>query len=72
MENVAKIMGTFLAALMTLALVAVILAWPVQLLWNGCLVPAVNGVNEIGFFQALGLIFLFGTLFKNSNTKKND
>jgi len=72
MENVAKIMGTFLAALMALALAAVILAWPVQLLWNGCLVPAVNGVNEIGFFQALGLIFLFGTLFKNSNVKKND
>lgn len=72
MENVAKIMGTFLAALMALALAAVILAWPVQLLWNGCLVPAVDGVNEIGFFQALGLIFLFGTLFKNSNVKKND
>lgn len=72
MENVAKIMGTFFAAVVGLALAALILALPVQLLWNGCLVPAVNGVNEIGFFQALGLIFLFGTLFKNSNVKKND
>lgn len=72
MENVAKIMGAFFAAVVALALAAVILAWPVQLLWNGCLVPAVNGVNEIGFFQALGLIFLFGTLFKNSSAKKND
>jgi hypothetical protein len=59
-----------LAALGVLAVTAVILAWPTQLLWNGCLVGAVDGINPIGFWQALGLNFLFGILIKpNSNSK---
>ena len=59
-----------LAALGVLAVTAVILAWPTQLLWNGCLVGAVDGINPIGFWQALGINFLFGILIKpNSNSK---
>ena len=50
-------------------LVAILLAWPVQLLWNGCLVGAVNGVNSITFWQAMGLNFLFSMLFKSSSNK---
>jgi hypothetical protein len=53
-----------------LVIVAVVLAWPVQLLWNGCLIGAVDGVHEIGFLQAMGLNFLFGILFKTSNSSK--
>lgn len=59
-----------LAALGVLAVTAVILAWPTQLLWNGCLVGAIDGVNEIGFWQALGLNFLFGILVKGSSNSK--
>ena len=43
------------------------MAWPTQLLWNGCLVPAVDGIHEIGFWQALGINVLFSMLFKASN-----
>ena len=61
-----------LAALVTavaiLAFGAIVLAWPVQLLWNYSLVGAINGVNPITFWQALGINFLFGILFKNSNS----
>jgi len=53
-----------------LVVVAVLLAWPVQLLWNGCLVGAVDGVHPIGFWQAMGLNFLFGMLFKSSSSSK--
>lgn len=53
-----------------LVLVAVLLAWPVQLLWNGCLIGAVDGVHPIGFWQAMGLNFLFGMLFKSSSSSK--
>jgi hypothetical protein len=35
----------------------------VMLLWNGCLAPAVNGVNPIGYFQAMGLLVLAQVLF---------
>jgi phosphotransferase system glucose/maltose/N-acetylglucosamine-specific IIC component len=45
-------------------------SYPVMLLWNGCLVPAVDGVKEIGWLQAWGLMILFGILFKTTVTKK--
>lgn len=57
-------------AVLFLALGAVILAWPVQLLWNYSLVGAVDGIHPITFWQALGINFLFGILFKNSNSSK--
>lgn len=62
-------LGIVLAALGMLALTAIVLAWPTQLLWNGCLVGAIDGINPIGFWQALGINILFGILFKNSNSK---
>jgi hypothetical protein len=42
-----------------------VLATPVQFLWNFALVPAVDGLNHIGFFQALGINLLCMILFKN-------
>ena len=53
-----------------LIITAVILAWPTQWLWNNALVGVIDGINPIGFWQALGLNFLFGILIKpNSNSK---
>ena len=46
-------------------------SFPVMLLWNGCLVPAVDTIKEIGWLQAWGLMILFGILFKSTiNTNK--
>ena len=55
------------AALGVLAVTAVILAWPTQWLWNNALVGAIDGINPIGFWQALGINFLFGILIKNNS-----
>jgi hypothetical protein len=52
--------------------VSLLLAWPVMLLWNGCLVPAVDGVKQIGWLQAWGLQLLINMLFKVSVTPKKD
>jgi hypothetical protein len=74
MNNTAQFLGLFFGSIALVALAAIILAWPTQLLWNGCLVPAVNGLHEIGFWQALGINFLFSMLFKTtakSSTKKD-
>lgn len=59
------ILGTIILALLT--------AWPAQWLWNECLVPAVDSVNPIEFWQAFGLQILFALMFnKNTvNPKKN-
>ena len=62
----------FFAALFVVVILSVILAWPTQLLWNGCLVPAVDGVHEITLIQALGINILFSFLFKNPSSSKND
>jgi hypothetical protein len=63
-------LGIFVTAIGVLLLVAVLMAWPVQYLWNNDLVPAVDGTHPIGFWQALGLNVLFGILFKNNSSSK--
>jgi hypothetical protein len=42
----------------------------VMLLWNMFLISAINGINEIGFIQAMGLTGLAGILFKDNGSIK--
>lgn len=62
-------LGIYVSAIALLFVACIVLAWPVQLLWNYSLVGAVEGVNPISFWQALGISFLFSILFKNSSSK---
>ena len=57
-------LGIYVSAIAVLFVACILLAWPVQLLWNYSLVGAVDGVNPIGFWQALGINILFNMLFK--------
>ena len=63
MEIFGKIVATFL----TLAFIATLFSWFVMLLWNGCLVDAVDGVNRVTWLQAWGISILFSLLFKSSS-----
>lgn len=47
--------------------------WVAMALWNGCAVPAVVVLNEIGFWQMWGITMLCNILFKSvhSSSKKN-
>lgn len=56
-----------LGALILGTLIACLLAWPVMLLWNW-LMPAIFGLMQINFWEALGLSVLAGLLFKNPST----
>jgi hypothetical protein len=49
-----------------------LLSWPVYMLWNGCLVDAVQGVREVTWLQAWGISVLFGLLFKSNVSSKKD
>jgi|LakMenEpi03Aug12_release.lakeMendotaPanAssembly.Ray.scaffolds.fasta_scaffold2817342_1 hypothetical protein len=63
--------GAFLGVVAVGLAVIFVLAFPVQWLWNHCLVPAVNGINVIGFWQAFGLMILANVLFKTSVNKES-
>jgi hypothetical protein len=53
------------------AIVGLIFSLPVMWLWNGCLVPAVSGVNEISWLQAWGLMVLINLFLKTSVSTKD-
>ena len=67
MELLASLVGLTLIMLVICAIYAL----PVMLLWNYCLVGAVAGISEIGFWQALGITILCGLLFKSNVSKKD-
>ena len=70
MNQINSAIGTFIIVVAGGLFLSFLLAWPVMELWNGCLVPAVNGVNKIEWLQAWGLQFLVNLLFKLSIVNK--
>jgi len=68
MENILE--GT-LTVIGVAIVVAFLLGWPLMWLWNNCLIGAVDGVHQIGFWQAVGLNFLASILFNKGSNKKN-
>ena len=72
MERTVNIISTWIGVLIALGFMSVIMALPTQWLWNSCLVPALDSVNPIGFWQALGLNVLSGILFKSHASSKKE
>jgi hypothetical protein len=63
--------GAAAVAVLVAVAFSFLLSLPVMLLWNGCLITAVDGVHELTWLQAWGISLLFGLLFKTSATTKN-
>jgi hypothetical protein len=61
-------------AIAVLLLLSFLLSWPVMFLWNECLVPAVQGLREIGWLQAWGISALVQLLIgiRSDSAKKKD
>jgi len=72
MKRSVNIISTWIGVLIALGFMSVIMALPTQWLWNSCLVPALDSVNPIGFWQALGLNVLSGILFKSHTSSKKE
>ena len=64
MDKFVTVVGAVVLGLVGLIFLSFLLSWPVYMLWNGCLVDAVEGVKQVTWLQAWGLNFLFGILFK--------
>jgi hypothetical protein len=63
MEKLIALIG----AITFLVFISFLLSWPVYMLWNGCFVTAITGVNEVTWMQAWGLNLLAGIMFKPSS-----
>ena len=66
MEKGIAIIVAGTVALVVLVVISFVLSWPLYMLWNGCLVGAIRGVNEVTWLQAWGLNVLFGLMFKTT------
>ena len=64
-----ELVKTIITVIIVGILASILLAWPVQLLWNYILVDAIQ-VNPITFWQALGIYLLSSILFKSADTSK--
>jgi hypothetical protein len=64
--NFLEALITIIGGIVFLVFLSFLLSWPVYMLWNGCLVGAVNGVNEVTWLQAWGINLLAGFLFKTT------
>ena len=66
-----KVIEAILLVVGLLFLYALLLAFPTMVLWNW-LMPRIFGLTQIDIFQAMGINFLSGILFKsNVNIKKD-
>ncbi len=61
---------TIVGALGFIVLLSFLLSWPIMMLWNGCLVGAVDGVHTVTWLQAWGLTILIHSLVKATATSK--
>ena len=59
-----QVLGTIVAAIAFLVGLSLIMALPTMLLWDW-LMPHLFGLKEVTLFQAWGLNFLCGMLFKS-------
>ena len=66
-----QIVAAFVLAVATLIGISLIMAVPTMLLWDW-LMPELFGLKEITLFQAWGLNFLCGLLFKSHITTKKE
>jgi hypothetical protein len=66
-----NVIMTILGAVALLVIVAAVMSLPVMLLWDW-LMPVIFGLPTITWFQAWGLLFLCGLLFKNHTTINRD
>ena len=71
LDKVITVVGATVVVLAVVVILGLVLSFPLMLLWNGCVVPAVNGVQEITWLQAWGILIVSNLLFKNTSYKKD-
>ena len=72
--KIGLILSAIVGFIVGFVVLSFLFSWPVWMLWNGCLVGAIDGVQQITWLQAWGLSILCSFLFKPSgvSTKSSD
>lgn len=70
MEAFVKGVGAVVVVVALIVFVGLLLALPLAILWNGCVVPAISGVQEITWLQAWGIMIVSNILFKSTSYRK--
>ena len=63
---------TFVTIVGFLVALSALFAYPLMLLWNGCLVGAVDGVNTVTWLQMWGINVLFSLMFGKFGSVSKD
>lgn len=71
MEAFVKGVGAVVVVVALVIFIGLLLALPLAILWNGCVVPAIPGVQEITWLQAWGILIVSNILFKSTTYKKD-
>lgn len=66
MEKFGEAIAVALIGVVTIAAWGLLMSLPVYLLWNYCLVGAIDGVRSVTWLQAWGLYILCNFLFKST------
>jgi hypothetical protein len=70
MEKALAIAALFLSVIALLAVLSLVVAWPVMLLWNW-LMPEIFNPPIISFWQACGLTMLCTLLFRSTGSSSS-
>ena len=60
-----------IALLITLILLALLVSYPVMLLWNSCLVPAIPVLAPVSWLQMFGIQVLFSLLVPRASVDRS-
>lgn len=63
-----QIFGILLGAVVLVAIIAIIFAYPFMLIWNYAVVAAIQVANPIEFWQAFWLMVFFSAFVSGSNS----
>jgi hypothetical protein len=66
MQTVAAAATGIIGGIVLVLFLSFLLSWPTYMLWNGCLVGAVDGVREVTWLQAWGISALINLLSNRS------
>lgn len=64
-----KVLASAVGAIAAVVLLSFLLSYPIMLLWNGCLVPAVTVLKPVGWLQMWGISILIGLLVSRASSK---